>query len=48
MGNGGKCAMNSGMAAQLQWVMVAAMGNSSSNGQWQVSQWEIATAVARS
>jgi hypothetical protein len=37
MGNGGKCAMDGGMAAQLQWTTVAVMGNGGSDGQWQAA-----------
>jgi hypothetical protein len=48
MDKGSKCAMDSGMAAQLQWATAAAMGDGGGNGQQQVSQWETATAVARS
>ncbi len=38
--------MDSRMAAQLRWAMVAVMGDGGGNGQWQVSQWETATAAA--
>jgi hypothetical protein len=48
MGDGGKCAMDGGMAAQLQCVMVAVMGDSGGDGRRQVSQWETATVAARS
>jgi hypothetical protein len=46
MGNGGKCAMDDGMAEPSQWAMVAVMGDGGGNGQRQVSQWETATAAA--
>ncbi len=46
MGNGGKCAMDGGMAARSGWVRVAAMGGGGGDGQLQVSQWEPTTAAA--
>jgi hypothetical protein len=46
MGDGCECAMDGRIAMQLQWAMVAVMGDGGSNGQQQVSQWETATVVA--
>jgi hypothetical protein len=41
MANSGNCAVDGGMAARLQWAMVAVMGNGGGNGQGQESQWEM-------
>jgi hypothetical protein len=46
MGDGGECAMDSGMAARSRWATVAVMGDGGGDGRRQMSQWETATAAA--